>query len=97
MNTAAPTEIEARLRRRERQNRVLILLLLGFAGIGSIAATNRHPSVITADEIRTAHLTIVDNHGKVLTETVGIDNFIHIRRYAGEETTSRYQHQRTSY
>ena len=79
--------MEARLHRLERQNRVLILLLLGFAGIGSIAATN-HPTVLTADEIRTAHLTIVDNHGKVLTETVGIDNFIHIKRYAGQESTN---------
>jgi hypothetical protein len=88
MSATALIEMETRLHRLERQNRVLILLLLGFAGIGSIAATNRHPSVITADEIRTAHLTIVDNHGKVLTETVGIDGEIHIKRYAASEETS---------
>ena len=84
MSTTALTEMETRLRRLERQNRVLILLLLGFAVIGSIAATNR-PSRIAADEIRTAHLIIVDNHGKVLTETKGIDGKINISRYAEQE------------
>ena len=84
MSTTALTEMETRLRRLERQNRVLILLLLGFAVIGSIAATNR-PSRIAAAEIRTAHLIIVDNHGKVLTETKGIDGKINISRYAEQE------------
>jgi hypothetical protein len=44
-----------------------------LAGTGSIVATNRPSAVITAGEIRTAHLTIVDNHGKVSTETDGVD------------------------
>jgi hypothetical protein len=60
----------------------LILAILGFAGIESIAATNRPSAVISAGEIRTAHLAIVDNHGKVLTETEGVDGEIHIKRYA---------------
>jgi hypothetical protein len=64
MTTNALIEMEARLHRLERQNRVLILLLLGFIGIGSIAATNRPPASITAGEIRTAHLTILDNHAR---------------------------------
>jgi hypothetical protein len=34
------TDMETRLHRLERQNRILILSLLAFAGIGSIAATN---------------------------------------------------------
>jgi hypothetical protein len=75
MSTATPNEMETRLRRLERQNRVLILLLLGFAGIASIAATNR-PSRITADEVRTVHLTIIDNHGKVLEEKWGLNGVI---------------------
>jgi hypothetical protein len=58
MSTTALTEMESRLHRLERQNRFLILLLLKFAGFGSIAATHR------PDEIRTAHLIIIDNHGK---------------------------------
>jgi hypothetical protein len=85
MTTNALIEMEARLHRLERQNRVLILLLLGFIGIGSIAATNRPPASITAGEIRTAHLTILDNHGKGLTETLGVDGEIHIKRYAPQE------------
>jgi len=84
MSTTALSEMENRLNRLERQNRVLILLLVAFAGIGSIAATNR-PSRIAADEIRTAHLIIVDNHGKVLTETRGVDGRINISRYAEQE------------
>lgn len=81
MCTTALTEIETRLHRLERQNRFLILLLLGFAGIGSIAATHR------PDEVRTAHLTIIDNHGKVLREEQGIDGVVYIKRYATEQTT----------
>ena len=85
MTTNALVQMEARLHRLERQNRVLILLLLGVIGLGSIAATNRPSASITAGEIRTAHLTILDNHGKVLTETVGVDGEIHIKRYAPQE------------
>jgi hypothetical protein len=85
MTTNMLIEMEARLHRLERPNRVLVLLLLGFIGIGSIAATNRPPATITAGEIRTAHLTILDNHGKVLTETLGVDGEIHIKRYAPQE------------
>jgi hypothetical protein len=61
-----------------------VLLVLGFAGMGSIAATNR-PSHIAADEIRTAHLIIVDNHGKVSTETQAVNGKINISRYAEQE------------
>jgi hypothetical protein len=84
MSTTALSEMENRVNRLERQNRVLTLLLVAFAGIGSIAATNR-PSRIAADEIRTARLIIVDNHGKVLTETRGVDGKINISRYAEQE------------
>jgi hypothetical protein len=58
-----------------------MLLLLGFAGIGSMAATHR------PDEIRTAHLIFIDNHGKVLREEQGIDGELYIKRYATEQTT----------
>ncbi len=83
MSTTAPTEIETRLHRVERQNRFLILLLLGLAGIGSIAATNR------ASEIRTDHLIIVDNHGKVLRDEQGVEGEVYITRYATEQTIYR--------
>jgi hypothetical protein len=84
MSTTNLVDLETRLDRLEQQNRVLILLLLACASIGSIAATHR-PSVIAADEVRTAHLVIVDNHGKVLKETTGIDNYIHNKRYADQD------------
>ena len=74
MSTTVLTEMETRLSRLERQNRALLLLVLGFAGIGSIAATNR-----PASEVRTSHLIIVDTHGKVLTETQGINGEIYIK------------------
>ena len=83
MNATALTKIETRLHRVERQNRFLILLLLGLAGIGSIAATNR------ASEIRTAHLIIVDNHGKVLRDEQGVEGEVYITRYATEQTIYR--------
>jgi hypothetical protein len=40
MNTNALVEIQARLHRLERQNRILIMLLCAIAGVASIAATN---------------------------------------------------------
>jgi hypothetical protein len=48
MSTAVLIELETRLRRPERQKRILILLLLGFAGIGSIVATNRRARILLA-------------------------------------------------
>jgi hypothetical protein len=83
MSTTALTKIETRLHRLERQNRLLILLLLGLAGIGSIAATNH------AGEIRTSHLMIVDNHGKVLRDEQGVEGEVYITRYATEQTIYR--------
>ena len=94
MSTPTVIEMQTRLHRLERQNRVLILLLLAFGGIGSIAATNR-PSRIAADEIRTSQLIIVDNHGKVLTETHGVRWLVKgalkasPARYAGAIRTKR--------
>ena len=64
-------EIHARLRRLERQNRILIVLLCAISGAASIAATNRWGSIITADQIRTSHFALVDNHGKPLVGNAG--------------------------
>lgn len=76
MNPNTLIEVQARLHRLERQNRILILLLLAVAGIGSIAATNH------ASEIRTPRLIMVDNHGRVLTDTYCVDGVLYIKRYA---------------
>jgi hypothetical protein len=70
MNLPALGEIQARIRRLEWQNRILIGLLCALAGAASIAATN---SIITAGEIRTPHFTLIDNHGKPIYEMKGVD------------------------
>jgi hypothetical protein len=86
MNPPDLAEVQARLHRLERQNRILIGLLCALAVAASIAATNR--SVITADEIRTSHLTLIDNHGKPLVETKGI-NGVEYRSYLPHDVVQR--------
>jgi hypothetical protein len=53
MKTYTLIDIEARIRRLERQNRILITILCAIVGVASIAATKRSDSVITATEVRT--------------------------------------------
>ena len=86
MNPPELAEVQARLRRLERQNRILIGSLCVVAGAASIAATNR--SIITADEVRTPHLTLIDNHGKPLVETQGI-NGVEVRSYLPHDVIQR--------
>ena len=88
MNPPVLAEIQARLRRLERQNRILIVLLCAISGAASIAATNRSGSIITADQIRTSHFTLVDNHGKPLVETQGI-NGVEVRSYLPHNVIQR--------
>lgn len=70
MNPPELAEIQTRLRRLERQNRILVLLVCVLVGAASIAATN---SIISAGEIRTPHFVIIDNHGKRIYEMTGYD------------------------
>jgi L-amino acid N-acyltransferase YncA len=58
------------------------------AGAASIAATNRSGSIITADEIRTSRFTLIDNHGKPLVETQGI-NGVEVRSYLPHNVIQR--------
>jgi hypothetical protein len=88
MNANALFEIQARLNRLERQNRALIILLCAMVGFASIAATNHAGSIITTGEVRTAHLTLVDNHGKPLVETQGIDG-VEVRSYLPHNVVQR--------
>lgn len=88
MNTNAWFEIQARLNRLERQNRILIGLLCAMVGVASMAATNHSGSIISAGEVRTAHLTLVDNHGKPLVETQGIDG-VEVRSYLPHNVVQR--------
>jgi hypothetical protein len=86
MTTNALIEIQARLNRLERQNRVLIGLLCAVVGAASIAATNH--SIIGTGEVRTAHFTLIDNHGKPLVETQGIDG-VEVRSYLPHNVIQR--------
>ena len=69
MDDLALAHIHMRLRRVERQNRILIGLLCAAVGVGlavgSIAATNAAPTVITADEVRAHRFTLLDPNGSV--------------------------------
>lgn len=88
MNANLLAEIQAHLNRLERQNRILIVLFCAMVGVASIAATNQSVSLITAAEVRTAHLTLVDNHGKPLVETRGIDG-VEVRSYLLHDVVQR--------
>jgi hypothetical protein len=80
MSNATLVEIRARLHRLERQNRILIMGLCAIVGVASIAATNHSASIVTAAEVRTPHLTLVDNHGKTLFEAQCIDDYLSSER-----------------
>ena len=72
----------------ERQNRILIGLLCAIIAVASIAATNRSGSVIDAQQVRTSHFVLADNHGKPLVETQGIDG-VEIRSYLPHNVVQR--------
>ena len=86
MNNDTLVEIRARLHRLEQQNRILIMALCAIVGFASIAATNHSASIVTATEVRTPHLTLVDNHGKTLFEAQCIDDHLYLKDYAGTVT-----------
>jgi hypothetical protein len=65
-------DIPIRIRRLERQNRILIMMLCSMFGIALIAATRHSDAVINATEIRTQRLTLVDDQGKALVDTRGV-------------------------
>ncbi|MGO8866760.1 MAG: hypothetical protein ACLQME_09695 [Alphaproteobacteria bacterium] len=65
MDDVTLSQIQTRLRRVERQNRVLIALLCGAVGIVVLGAMDPVPKVISVDEIRTHRITLLDPHGGV--------------------------------
>jgi hypothetical protein len=60
-------QIRTRLQRVERQNRVLIALLCGVAGIVFLGAMSPDPKVISADEIRAHRYTLLYPNGDIAT------------------------------
>ena len=70
MNTPTLDQLGTRLHRVERQNRLLIALLCTTTGLTLLAATKGGPNVITADEIRTQRLYLINDKGKVVRQWV---------------------------
>jgi hypothetical protein len=75
MNTPTLAQLETRLHRVERQNRLLIALLCTTAGLALIGAIKGSGNVITADEIRTQRLYMINDKGNVVHQWA-----VHVRR-----------------
>ena len=69
MNPTSPAQLETRLHRVERQNRILIAMLCATVGLAFLGAT-RGSNVITADEVRTHRLSLINDKGNVVHEWV---------------------------
>jgi hypothetical protein len=65
MDDATLAQIQKRLRRVERQNRILMGLLCAALVVGSIAATHAAPNVIVADEVRAKRFSLLDPYGRL--------------------------------
>ena len=87
MKTCTLIDIQGRVRRLERENRILIAILCAV-GIASIAATRRFDSLITATQVRTQRLTLIDNRGNPLVDTQGV-NGGEIRAYLPHSVIQR--------
>lgn len=70
MNASTLAQLETRLHRVERQNRVLLALFCAIIGLAFLGATKRGRNVITADEVRTHHLSLINEQGNVVHEWV---------------------------
>jgi len=64
----ALTRIEARLRRVERRNRILMVLLGATVAIASLGAATATPNILTADEIRAHRISLLDANGSVVAD-----------------------------
>ena len=68
MNRMTPEQLETRLHRVERQNRTLLALLCATVGLALLGASKGGGNVITADEVRTHRLSLINDKGKVVHE-----------------------------
>jgi hypothetical protein len=57
--------IELRLARVERQNRILVSLLCAMAVVVSITTTHAASNIVVADEVRAHRFTLLDPRGGV--------------------------------
>jgi hypothetical protein len=88
MKTCTISDIQVRVGRLERQNRILITILCILVGVASIAATRHFDFIITATQVRTQRLTLIDNRGNPLVDTQGI-NGVEIRAYLPHSVVQR--------
>jgi hypothetical protein len=63
---ATLTDLQTRLRRVERQNRVLISLVCAALGLAALGAAEAAPNILSVDEIRTHRITLLDPTGAVI-------------------------------
>ena len=68
MNATTLAQLETRLHRVERQNRILLALLCATIGLALLGATKGGGNVITADEVRTHRLSLINDKGNVIHE-----------------------------
>ena len=66
MNRMTPEQLETRLHRVERQNRTLLALLCATVGLALLGASKGGGNVITADEVRTHRLSLINDKGNVV-------------------------------
>ena len=70
MNTTTFAQLETRLQRIERQNRMLFAVLCATVSLALLGATKGGGNVITADEVRTHRLSLINDKGNVVHEWV---------------------------
>jgi hypothetical protein len=70
MNASTLARLETCLHCVERQNRILRALFCATIGLALLGATKRGGNVITADEVRTHHLSLINEQGNVVDEWV---------------------------
>ena len=70
MNTTTLPQLETRLHRVERQNRMLLALLCATVSLALLGASRGGGKVITADEVRTQRLSLINDRGNVVHEWV---------------------------
>jgi hypothetical protein len=66
MSDPTLVHVDRRLRRLERKNRVLVILLGATLTLGSIAVSNAQQTVITADEVRARRFNLLAPNGRVV-------------------------------
>ena len=70
MNTIPLAQLETRLHRVELHNRILVALLCAIIGLALLGANKGGGSIITADEVRTRRLSLINDKGNVVHECV---------------------------